>query len=237
MTLSAIFTALVFVVTSAFSLYIPQTRGFFNIGETAVYLAALIGGPYVGAIAGGFGSMLADLFLGYPYYAPATLAIKATEGFIVGYLVHRIFLKKAFNSRVFGVGTSLFLGSVLFILGATFYVGDLEIWSREFLVFSYPLTADIAFTVWGIIAVIFIVFVTYLVLKNPEDIKFIISMAIGGAEMVLGYFLYQQFFYEIIVGEAVIALAEVPFNVMQMLVGLMVANYVYKAYTKVWTYK
>ncbi|MFQ5712242.1 MAG: ECF transporter S component, partial [Candidatus Geothermarchaeales archaeon] len=196
--LSAIFTGFVFVATSAFTLYIPQTKGFFNIGESAVYLSALIGGPFVGAIAGGFGSMLADLFLGFPYYAPATLVIKAFEGFIVGYLSLKMFQWKFFPSRALGVGTSLFLGTILFVLGATFYTGDVEIWSREFLIFTYPLTANLALLVWGLVSIVFMVLVLYLVVRNPREINLVISMAIGGIEMVLGYFLYEQFFYELI---------------------------------------
>jgi len=82
--LTAISTTLVCAVTIVFSIYVPQTEGFFNIGETMVYTTALIFGPFVGAFAGGVGSGLADLFLGYPHYAPATLLIKGCEGGIVG---------------------------------------------------------------------------------------------------------------------------------------------------------
>ena len=44
---------------------------------------------------------------------------------------------------------------------------------------------------------------------------------IGGLEMVAGYFLYEQF----VLGYAfAAALAEVPLNISQMLVGLIVAS-------------
>lgn len=86
---TAVFTALVCVVTIIFSIYVPATEGFFNIGESMVFLSALLFGPFVGAFAGGVGSMLADLLLGYPHYAPATLIIKACEGAVVGTLKKR----------------------------------------------------------------------------------------------------------------------------------------------------
>src|SRR3989442_11940440 len=54
-----------------------------------VYTTALIMGTYVGGVAGGVGSMFSDIFLGFPLFAPGTLVIKATEGFIVGYLGNR----------------------------------------------------------------------------------------------------------------------------------------------------
>ena len=46
---TAIFTALVCVVTIMFSAYVPATEGFFNIGESMVFLSALLFGPYVGS--------------------------------------------------------------------------------------------------------------------------------------------------------------------------------------------
>lgn len=83
---AAVFTAFVCVATMLFSIYVPSTEGFFNIGESMVFLSALLFGPFVGAFAGGVGSSLADLLLGYPHYAPATLVIKAREGYVVGVL-------------------------------------------------------------------------------------------------------------------------------------------------------
>ncbi len=38
---------------------------------------------------GGLGASLADLLLGYPLWAPFTLAIKGAEGFVVGHLARK----------------------------------------------------------------------------------------------------------------------------------------------------
>ena len=84
--ITAVFTSLVAVATMVFSIYVPSTRGFFNIGETMIFITALLFGPLIGSFAGGVGSMVADILLGYPHYAPATLVIKACEGGIVGFL-------------------------------------------------------------------------------------------------------------------------------------------------------
>lgn len=78
--LAAVCTSLVCVATIIFSIYVPSTEGFFNVGETMIYITALFLGPAIGAFAGGAGAGLADLLLGYWYYAPATLVIKACEG-------------------------------------------------------------------------------------------------------------------------------------------------------------
>lgn len=233
LTLSAVFVSLVFLVTSAFSIYIPQTKGFFNIGESVVYMSALIGGPYVGAISGGLGSMLADLFLGYHHYAPGTLVIKALEGFIVGYLARRKISNGFLSSKTFGVGSGVVLGAFMFLIGTNFYMGEVEIWHKEFLLFSYPLTTNLAFVVWSLISLALVGFTIYLVRRNPMEIWIIMSMIVGGVAMVLGYFLYEQFIYGILADAEIVALAEVPFNFMQMLVGMTIAIYLYKAYRSI----
>ena len=88
--LGAIFTALTTAATMGFSIYVPATKGYFNIGEVIVYTTAILLGPFIGAIAGGVGSMLADIILGYSIYAPGTLVIKGLEGFIVGFLASKL---------------------------------------------------------------------------------------------------------------------------------------------------
>jgi uncharacterized membrane protein len=149
-TAAAVFAALVFVVTSQIPpIPIPATSGYFNVGETTVYIAALVFGPLVGALAGGIGSALSDVYLGYALFAPGTLFIKGGEGLIVGFL--NVKLRR----------------------------------------FVPNLTACAS-----------------------------IAVIVGGLEMVAGYFLYEQF---VIGYPFVVALAEVPFNIVQMLIGLVVA--------------
>jgi uncharacterized membrane protein len=81
----AIMGALTAVVTMFFFPFAP-TGGFFNFGDSIVVTTALIFGPIVGAVAGGIGSALADVLLGYGAFAPYTLVIKGLEGFLVGYI-------------------------------------------------------------------------------------------------------------------------------------------------------
>ena len=79
----AIMSALTTVVTM-FALPFAPTGGFFNLGDAIVMTTALIFGPIIGGVAGGLGSALADLLLGYSAFAPFTLIIKGLEGFIIG---------------------------------------------------------------------------------------------------------------------------------------------------------
>jgi uncharacterized membrane protein len=147
LTLATVFAALVFTVTSQIPpIPIPATSGYFNVGETIIYVAALLFGSAVGALSGGIGAMLADIYLGFGVFAPGTLVIKGIEGAIVGFL----------NLRLR-------------------YIAN-------------------------------------------RTLRAFVSVIAGGLEMVTGYFLYEQ----LVLGSA-LAFAEVPFNIVQMLVGLAIA--------------
>ncbi|MGD8545311.1 MAG: ECF transporter S component, partial [Candidatus Bathyarchaeota archaeon] len=123
--ITSVFTALVCIATMSFTIYVPSTRGFFNIGETMIYLAALLFGSTVGAFAGGVGSMFADIFLGYYYYAPATLVIKALEGGIVGFLSHKKLLSSKSHERyklkVFTTEMGILIGMLVGLIGFLYY--------------------------------------------------------------------------------------------------------------------
>ena len=145
----AIFAALVAVATFIFVIPIPATTGYFNLGETIIYVAALLFGPFVGAFAGG-GASIADLLVpGGAVFAPGTLVIKALEGFTVGFLNNKLKHKT----------------------------------------------------------------------KNLT-ISATISVVLGGLIMIFGYFTYEVVVLGFPIGVVVL---EVPFNVVQMLVGLLVA--------------
>jgi uncharacterized membrane protein len=151
--LAAIFAALVFVVTSQIPpIPIPATGGYFNLGETVIYLAALLFGPFVGAFSGGIGAMLSDIYLGYVHFAPGTLMIKGLEGALVGFLNIKL-AKYVPNTTLRGV----------------------------------------------------------------------ISVIIGGLEMIAGYFLYETLLAVLFTSLEIYAVAEIPLNIGQMLVGLTIA--------------
>jgi uncharacterized membrane protein len=89
MAMAAVMAALVCVTTMLIQVPIPATEGFFNIGDAMIMVAALTGGPIVGAFAGGIGSSLADLLGGWYVWVIPTLLIKGTEGFLAGWMLRR----------------------------------------------------------------------------------------------------------------------------------------------------
>nr|HOP09611.1 ECF transporter S component [Candidatus Methanofastidiosa archaeon] len=76
----ASFTALVFIATAIIPpIPIAATGGYFNFGETAIYITAFLFGGITAGFAGGVGSALADLYLGFGSFAPITFVVKGVE--------------------------------------------------------------------------------------------------------------------------------------------------------------
>jgi uncharacterized membrane protein len=244
---AAIFTAFEAAVTMAFVIYIPATKGYFNIGEVMVYIVAMLMGPYVGAFAGGVGSAISDAILA-PVYAPGTLVIKGLEGFVVGYLTSRTpaaLSRKAW--RFTGVALGGVLGLIVALIGIMFLSGQKTI----YLGFSYcsancTTIANQAYTylgpqfsadffvpsaLWIFLGAAVFVVVGYVALRTEEKLGWtIFAILLGGSEMVLGYFLYESVGLQL---GLVTASVEVPINAGQVLVGLMVAVPVVRSYRKI----
>jgi len=228
--ITAVFTSLVAVATMVFSIYVPTTKGFFNIGETMVYITALLFGPLIGSFAGGVGSMVADILLGYPHYAPATLVIKACEGGIVGFLGRkRLKFSSKLQWKAFTFAVGLVAGVLLGYVGSLYYSGTVELYlgipapENPTLIFIPP-------EFWYSLGVLSILLVTLMgFVFEPEFGWLILATLVGGLEMVIGYFIYQQFFLWPLFGVEAIAIAEIPINIGQMTIGLIVSIPVVRA--------
>jgi uncharacterized membrane protein len=219
LTAAIIFAAIVCVVTLSFKIDVPVTRGYFNLGETVIYVAALVFGPFVGAIAGGVGAAIADILLA-PSFAPGTLIIKGVEGAIVGFVGKK--LTKQPSKSTWRICTTL-LGAVIGILlaatGAVYYSGNVDL----YLGIPPPSTPSITIFVpaefWYILGGVTGVLIIFASLKVEPKLGWtIFSTMLGGLAMVIGYFLYEQ----IVLGQ-VGAVLEIPVNIGQMLIGLIVA--------------
>ena len=122
---AAIFAALVAASTLLFVIPIPATSGYFNLGETLIYVAALLFGPLVGVIAGA-GATIADVLVALQY-APGTFTVKAIEGFLVGFLYKKISRKT--KSITLSASIAIVIGGFEMVLGYFLY---------ETLVLGYP---------------------------------------------------------------------------------------------------
>ena len=110
---ASLFMALSCILT-LFSFPLPY--GYANLGDCMVLLGSFILSPLYGCLAGGIGTALADLFLGYGIYAPATLIIKALVALTAG-AVYRKIKKKNILTCVFSGIT----GEAVMVLGYFLY--------------------------------------------------------------------------------------------------------------------
>lgn len=90
--LASLMAALTCMATMVIEIPSPA-NGYVNLGDCIVLLSGWLLGPWYGAAAAGIGSMMADIFAGYAYYAPGTLVIKGLMGFLSAVL-YRVLYKK-----------------------------------------------------------------------------------------------------------------------------------------------
>ena len=218
---ATIFTAFVFAATFSFSAT-TSTGGYFDIGEVMVYITALVMGPYVGAFAGGVGSMLSDALLA-PQFAPGTLVIKAGEGFIVGYLGQKGFrgLPDAFQKRM-GVVLGLIVAAIVLLVGLlSFPDVSLSLGQGGFTPTASTPDVSLSLAVWIFVAFVAFAFTVFASSKiGPRFTWVALAIFAGGAEMVAGYFLYET---QVLQLGLVSPTAEIPVNVLQAVVGLVIA--------------
>ena len=243
--MTASFIALVFLATSLFYIPLVSSTGFFNIGEAFVYIAALIGGPIVGALAGGIGAAMADMVLGYGYFAPATLVLKGLEGFTVGFIYRASKnMDQKLRYIVLGVVSIFLIGFSAFVttpvLNGVAESSTIEIIFR-FLDPSLflqhildPAVEDtyqiITLSIPGILiillAIFLCIFMWVIEYKMGEKGQMILSCLLAGPIIVIGYFLYEVFILTLSPDPAVafqLALTEVPFNIAQVIFGTAIA--------------
>ena len=117
LTLSGLFAAIVCIMTLVVK--VPSPTGYTNLGDGAILLGAFLLGPSFGFLAGGIGSMLADLLLGYGAYAPGTFLIKGGIALIAALLcaLFRRAGRLHAPARIF----SCVVGEVFMVLGYLFY--------------------------------------------------------------------------------------------------------------------
>ncbi|MDF2547250.1 MAG: hypothetical protein K0R93_2148 [Anaerosolibacter sp.] len=119
--LSGLMAALVLVGTMLIQVPTPM-KGYIHIGDSMVYLSGILLGPIGGSLAAAVGSMLADLFLGYGVYAPATFVIKGLDALIVGFIYHKMLNEQGSLARKLVTFTvSVVFGGAIMVGGYLVY--------------------------------------------------------------------------------------------------------------------
>ncbi len=111
---TGVMLAVVFVMTRSVTFSIGPA-GYVHVGDVAIYVAAFLFGPIVALIAGGAGTALADLSLGYGQWAPGSLFVHGLQGFVAGYIGWRSGLPKMIMAVIVG-GAIVVIGYFLYML-------------------------------------------------------------------------------------------------------------------------
>jgi uncharacterized membrane protein len=88
LSVTAIMTAIVFVLTRVVQVPTPVV-GYIHLGDVGIFFSAFAFGPWVGAVAGGLGTALADLTSPYAQWAIFSLLIHGAQGWVAGWLSAR----------------------------------------------------------------------------------------------------------------------------------------------------
>jgi len=216
-------TALVAVLTMAFQLYIPATKGYFNLGDAGIFISSIFLGPTVGMFAGGVGSATSDIVTGYTVFAPGTLVVKGIEGFIAGYLFKKL---KASGSRK----ASLALAGSILAIGAitSIYIAMASMNSELDILLGNPfaqlyIIGIVGWELWAILLVLFGLVLVYIAVRKGTSSAATIASAVAGLEMVAGYFLYESLLLAFGILPGILPIAEVVPNLAQALIGAAVA--------------
>lgn len=113
--LSAVFAAIICVGTS-FTAIPLSASGFFNLGDSFIFVAALTLGPLWGGIAAAIGAAVSDLILGFAFYAPATFVIKWLMA-VAAFYTFKLLSKTQCKNRVVFSFFAAFLAEIIMVLG------------------------------------------------------------------------------------------------------------------------
>lgn len=240
LTYTGLLTALVFVVTFSIKLPTPFTNGYIHPGDSMVFLAAIILDFKYAIFAAGFGSMLSDLAGGYYQYLIPTLIIKALMALIVN-----LTMKKDNNK----LSTTVILGTLasgiwISFLAVLKYLMRLNInVQSDYLINeiedinSLPELLSLHDKVQSqlmVAAVLIPIFIFVVIAIINKKVKYSLSInstlgiTIAGLFMVIGYY----FTGYILSGNYIIPTFSVPMNIIQFVVGYLIALIVYSGLSK-----
>lgn len=84
--LTALFSALIFVVTAFLAIPYAGGAGYFNFSDAIILFSSSLFGPEIGIISGIIGASMSDLYSGFANCIPFTILAKALEAIVFSLL-------------------------------------------------------------------------------------------------------------------------------------------------------
>lgn len=229
--MTALMTALITVVTIIIPIPVPFTNGYIHLGDSMIFLAVIILGWKNGALAAAVGSTFADLLLGFVYWAPWTFVIKGGMALILGLII----FQSGKSKLRFTVTSSIIIAFWLvfnYIVQAiikyehnrdvsTLVEGAGVSSASEFGDFlssieSWLMAGSLAIPL--LLIIIVVIFTRSK--KKSMPLSQILGMSGSGIFMVFGYYVAGGLIY----GNFAISAFSVPFNILQFVVGFVLAT-------------
>lgn len=150
----ALMAAITFVLTSA--VHVPSFMGVVHLGDSMIFLGAVLIGRKKGAVSAAIGMSLFDILNGYTFWAPFTFLIKGVMGFIAGSIAYRKNNngEKVINNLVGFILAGLFMIVAYYFSGvimARFIIFKAGTIQQAFLIAIKDIPGNIAQVVAGII--------------------------------------------------------------------------------------
>lgn len=230
--------ALVVVATIIIPIPVPFTEGYIHAGDSIIFISGILFGWRFGLVAGGVGSAMADLILGYGHWALPTLIIKGIMGAIIGFLTNDINKEKYSKYKnIIILSISIlwiaivsvirhvlnnFLSNIAKNGDELFYLEELDLNNtKEFIQLIQKVNTYLGISM---IVLPIIIFLFYLIKKRKGSLKEftkIIGILISGIWMVVGYY----FAGSILKGNMIIPMFSIPANILQFTIGGLVAYF------------
>lgn len=242
LTIGGLMIALVFATTFSVQIPIPFTQGYIHAGDSMIFVTGILFGWKFGALAGGLGSAMADIFGGYANWALPTLIIKALMGALVGWIAKdsRKTQNKYFSFFIsFGMAIIWFgfsilsrsiIGDMIISKGSSL-VGEIEGAStiEELISLSAKVQDQLLWiSILIPVIVLALAFYLYKIDKNLFAVDQLLGMLIAGLWMVLGYYVAAGIMY----GSFIVPIFSIPWNILQFVIGLIIAYFVILALKK-----
>ncbi len=236
--LTGVMMAIIAVATMIIAIPVPFTNGYIHLGDSMIFLAVLILGWRYGAIAAGVGSALADLFLGYVHWAPWTFIIKGTMALLMGFII-----EKSIRNRRNTVASIVF--TILLWMAFHFSVNKIILYEAEHnpaellsdevpdvtALGSFLNSIQSQLMLAALLIPVFLIIIA-IVLKKKEHYSIplaqILGMTLSGLFMVFGYYIAGGILY----GNFAIAAFSIPMNMIQFVMGFLVASLIAAALSK-----
>lgn len=236
--LSGLMMAVTAVATMIIAIPVPFTNGYIHLGDSMVFISVMILGWRYGAIVAGIGSALADLFLGYVHWAPWTFLIKGIMALLMGFVIERAMGNKRNTGIAIIATAALWVG---FNMGVNRIIkyeaahNPSNLLSED--IPDVTALGEFLNAVQGqlmlvaLLIPVFLIIIAFAMKKKEHyiiPVSQILGMTLGGLFMVFGYYIAGGILY----GNFAVSAFSIPMNMIQFVMGFLVASLITAALSK-----